>query len=723
VKAADAASARPAVSTSDAPPWQTWAAVALLIVAVSAAYANSFHGKFIFDDIPSIVENQSIHHLASLQVLAPPPDAITTAGRPIVNLSLAVDFALGGLAVEGYHVVNLALHLLAALALFGLVRRTLRLPSVSPPMGAASTGLALTVALLWAIHPLQTESVTYVVQRAEAMVGMFYLLTLYGLVRGATAARGRAWYVVALVACALGMGSKEVMVSAPVVALLFDRIFLAGSFRESVRRRWGLWLAMAATWALLAVLHAMSKNRGGSAGFGLGMTVWQYARTQPGCIIHYLRLAFWPSPLVLDYGYTTVRNTAEIVPYAVAVFGLVAATAIALALRPKWGFLGLWFFAILAPSSSIVPLPGQTEAEHRMYLPLAALVVLVVLAIYQTAGRLGPGWRRALLALVAGVAAVLGWATYERNRDYQDEQRLWHIAVENSPRNERAYLSRGNAYRAKGQYQTAIRDFDACIALNPRYVKAYISRGGAYSDAGQHDEALRDFDKAIALKPDLANAYNGRGSVYGYRGQHDAAIKEFDRAIALDPALAEAYFNRGNAYSAKGEVEAAFRDYDQAIALRPDYAEAYYFRGTIYDGKGQIDAAIEDYDQAIAFRPDFAEAYNNRCSARDYKGQPDAAIEDCDKALALRPTFAEAYSNRGNAYQSKGQPDAAIKDYDQAIALKPDLVAAYQNRAIAYSKTNAYDKAWADVKRLRDLGGTPLPSFVDDLTRKSGRAQ
>lgn len=710
-------------TTPAAPAWKIWAAVGLLIVAVGVAYANSFHGKLIFDDTPSIVENQSIRHLGSLQVLAAPPDAITTAGRPIVNLSLAINYAIGGLAVEGYHVVNLALHLLAALALFGLVRRTLLLPTLSPQFGAASTGLALAVALLWAIHPLQTESVTYIVQRAEAIVGMFYILTLYCLVRGVTAARGSAWYIAALGACALGMGSKEVMVSAPVVALLFDRIFIVGSFRESLRRRWGLWLALAATWALLALLHHLSQNRGGSAGFGLGMTVWPYARTQFGCIVHYLRLVFWPSPLVLDYGYPIVRNAAAIVPYAMGVFVLVAATAVALALRPKWGFLGVWFFAILAPSSSIVPLPGQTEAEHRMYLPLAAVVVLVVLAAYQAVARLGPRSRRALVALVPGVAAVLGWATYKRNQDYQSELVLWNIAVASGPLNDRAYLSRGNVYRTEGQYGAAIKDFDKCIALNPRYVKAYIGRGNAYNDEGRNDEAMRDFNQAIKLKPELADAYNGRGSVYGYKGQYDAAIKDFDRAIELAPELAEAYFNRGNAYSAKGEVDAAFRDYDRAIALRADYAEAYNIRGSIYDGKGQVDAALKDYDKAIALRPDYAEAYSNRGSAYDFKGQPDAAIKDCDKAIGLRPGFAEAYSNRGNAYQSKGQPDAATKDYDKAIALKPDFVAAYQNRAIAYSKTKNYDKAWADVKRVRDLGGTPVPSFVEELTKKSGRSE
>ena len=369
--------------------WKVWAAAGLLVMAVIAAYGNSFHGPFILDDTPSIVENPSIRHLGSAQVLTAPPEALTVVGRPVPNLSLAINYALGRLTVEGYHAVNLAIHILAALVLLGLVRRTLLLPALAARFGPASTGLALAVALVWALHPLQTESVTYIIQRAESLVGLFYLLTFYCLVRGATSAQGWVWYAAAVGACALGMASKEVMVSAPLVALLYDRLFISGSFKEGLRRRWGWYLALAATWAILGLLVYLSVGRGGSAGFGLGLTAWEYARTQFGCIIHYLRLAFWPNPLVLDYGGSTVSSAAEIVPYAIGVGLLLAATAVALAWRPKWGFLGVWFFAILAPTSSIVPLVGQTEAEHRMYLPLAAVVTLVVLAAYAALERLG----------------------------------------------------------------------------------------------------------------------------------------------------------------------------------------------------------------------------------------------------------------------------------------------------------------------------------------------
>jgi tetratricopeptide (TPR) repeat protein len=568
------------------PSRKTWAAVAILVVTVSATYANSFHGSFVFDDIPSIVENQSIRHLGSAQVLAAPPEAITTTGRPVVNLSLAINYAIAGLAVEGYHAVNLIIHILAALALFGLVRRTLLLPKLSAQFGAAATGLALAVALLWAVHPLQTESVTYIVQRAESIVGLFYFLTIYCLLRGATTVRGSAWYAAALAACTLGMASKEVMVTAPLLAMVYDRIFVTGSFKETLRRRRSLWLALASTWVLLALLLYSSNNRAGSAGFGLGITVWEYAGTQFGCIVHYLRLTFWPSPLVLDYGSAVASTVAEIVPSAVIVFVLLVATVAALALQPELGFLGVWFFAILAPTSSIVPLPGQTEAEHRMYLPLAAVAVLLVLAIHRTAGQLGLR-SRVEVALISAVAAVLGWGSYCRNEVYQSELAIWEDTIRNNPLNYRAYLSLGKAH----------------------------------------------------------------------------------------------------------------------------------------DGRGQYDAAVRDYDHAMLLRRDFVEAYINRGAAYEAMGQAELAIKDYDKAIALQPGAAEAYCNRGNIHQSKGHYEAAIVDYGKAMALKPNLAAAYQNRAIAHSRIRAFDKAWADVKALKSLGGAPNPSFVKDLIERSGRAE
>jgi tetratricopeptide (TPR) repeat protein len=659
----------------------------ILVVATVAAYANSFHGPFVFDDIPSIVENPSIRALTSPAVLAASPDAVTTVGRPLVNLSLAINYAAGGLKVEGYHAFNLGIHILSALVLFGLVRRTLRLPTVSPRFSSASTGLALTIALGWAVHPLQTESVTYVVQRAEGLVGLFYLLTLYCYLRAATGTHGTRWQIFGVAACAAGMASKEVMVTAPLVVLLYDRTFLSSSLRGALGRRRRWWLAIAATWLLLALLVYLSQRRGDSAGFGLGMTAWQYARRQLGCIVHYLRLVFWPDPLVLDYGNAAVRDTSLVIPSLLGVLVLLAATVVAVVRKTQLGFLMVSFLVILAPTSSIVPIPGQVEAEHRMYLPLAAVVSGLVCAAYQAAARWRIG-RRTLAVLVLLVTFAFAWQTNRRNTTYQSVLALWDDTVRHCPLNYRAYHNRGNALMAIGRTEAAIEDFREEVALNPRDPKAYNNLGDAYSLAGRPEEAMKSYESAIRRKPDFANPYNGRGSAFGNLGHIEEAIADFSTAIRLDPRLVEARYNRGNALQARGELGAAIKDYDEAIAVKPDYADAYKHRGGAYESDGRLDLAIRDYDRAITLEPD-----------------------------------AEVYNNRGNTYQAKGQYEAAVKDYDQAIALKPDLALAYHNRAFAHAQAKAYDKAWADVKRFRSHGGTPDALLIETLMKESGRSE
>src|SRR5271170_846359 len=276
----------------------------LIVVAGIAAYHNSFHGPFIFDDIYAIAENPSIRRISDLRaVLVPPHEAATAQGRPVLNLSLAINYALGGADPAGYHYGNLLIHLAAGLALLGIVRRTLLLPLMRPRFGEAALPLAFATAAIWTVHPLQTEAVTYTIQRAESLMGLFYLLTLYCFVRGVQSAGPTRWWAAAFGSCLLGMGTKEVMVSAPVMVLLYDRTFVSGSFKEAWRRHGRVIFALACTWLLLGVLVVSGGgNRGGSVGFGVRTPWWAYELTQGEAIIRYLRLCVWPHPLVFNYG-------------------------------------------------------------------------------------------------------------------------------------------------------------------------------------------------------------------------------------------------------------------------------------------------------------------------------------------------------------------------------------------------------------------------------------
>lgn len=711
----------------------TAAAVALVLVGGAAAYSNTFDVPFIFDDRNSIVENPTIRRLwPPGPVLSPPPEAVTVIGRPAVNLSLALNYAFCGLDVRAYHAVNLAVHLAAALALFGVVRRTLALPAMAARFGPAATGLAAAVALIWTLHPIQTESVTYVVQRAEALGGLFYLVTLYSAVRGATSARPAPWYAAAASACALGMASKEIVASAPLIVLLYDRAFLAGSLREALRRRWPLYAALAATWGILAALLLASGQRGGTAGFGLNMSPWEYLAAQPAFIVHYLRLCFWPDPLVLDYGWTAGARPGDAPAYGAAAL-LLAATGVALRRWPGLGLLGAWFLAILAPSSSIVPLVGQVAAEHRMYLPLAAVVALAVVGGYALGARflarpVAGGARRRLIgrvlagAAVFALAAALGAATFRRNQDYRTAVTIWEDTVRKRPENPRAQSNLGAVMVREGRDSEALEKFNEALRLAPDYADAWYNRGLARAQRGDLEGAVGDFSQAIALRPAFAAAYSGRAGAWQRLGRLDLALEGYTRALDLAPHDAAAWSNRGEVYRRLRRHDLAASDAARATLLGPDLAEAWFNRGLVRQEEGALDDAAGDYTRALELAPDYADAYTNRAAVRLLARRPDLALADYSKAIDLRPADPAAWSNRGNTYRLMSNFSEAIRDCTHALQLAPDYAPALLNRAIAYYESGAYDKARSDVEACRRLGRQVDENFLKALREAPGAA-
>jgi Flp pilus assembly protein TadD len=593
----------PAGTPSD---WSTrarradWAGLlggAILAAGAIAVYSGTFSIPLLYDDVPTIVENSTIRHW---ETVLRPPDNSTASGRPVLNLSLAANYAVSGTAVGSYHAVNLAIHILAGLTLFGIVRRTL-----APRTGASASVIAFSASLLWVLHPLQTESVTYIVQRAESLMGLFYLLTLYCFIRGAGAGGpGRFWWLAASVcACLLGMGTKEVMVSAPLVVLLYDRTFLAGGFREAFRRRFKAYAALASTWLVLACLAVSTHGRGGTAGSGSGVAWWRYALTQSEAIAHYLRLCFWPHPLIFDYGSALVRPSLGVLPYALLIMAMVAAVAWALVRRPAIGFLGASFFAVLAASSSVVPVATETMAEHRMYLPLAAVAVLVVLGIHRWLGR-------GTLPLCLALAAGLSWATWQRNGTYRSSEEIWSDTVAKRPENERAQYNLGCILQAKpGRLGDAVAHYEEALRLKPGYAEAHNNLGNALDSLGRTTEAIAHFEEALRLKPNYVEAHNDLGIALGSVGRTPEAIEQYEEALRLKPDFFQASFNLGNALDSLDRTPEAIEQYEQALRIKPDDATIhFYLAGALLRTPGRIHDAAAHLREVVRLQPDNQQA-------------------------------------------------------------------------------------------------------------------
>ena len=343
----------------------------LILAAGLWAYSNSFRGVFVLDDVRAIVQNETIRSVTSIEEVLSPPPRSTVSGRPIANLSFAINYAISALDVRSYHVLNLLIHLGCALTLFGVVRRTLQSSSLRAIFGADATYVATAVALIWVVHPLTTSAVTYVVQRVESLMSLFYLLTLYCAIRAAESARRGLWTVASIASCALGVATKEVMITAPVAVVLWDVVFRPGQ-----RVRWGLRAGLAATWLVFAALVS-GEQREASIAMS-GTMVWRYLLTQAQVLTQYLRLAFVPAPLVFLYTWPLVTTPADVIVEGLLIAVLLLLTAVGIWKRHPLGYAGALFFVILAPTSSIIPIVTEVAAEHRMYLPLAAIVSGVV---------------------------------------------------------------------------------------------------------------------------------------------------------------------------------------------------------------------------------------------------------------------------------------------------------------------------------------------------------
>ena len=575
-----------------------WLSAGVILLAAFAAYHNTFRAPFVFDDVPSIRENPSIRDLSDLgAVLSPPDTGVGVTGRPLVNLSLALNYALGGLEVRGYHALNLLIHALNGLLLFGIVRRTLAQPTLRARFAQAASWLALVVATLWVVHPLQTESVTFVVQRTESLVALFYLLTLYAFIRGTNATTSWGWLAVSIFACLAGMATKEVMVTAPVIVLLYDRTFVAGTFRAAWRQRYRYYLALVLTWLLLAYLVALSGGtRGEAAGVGLGMSSWTYLLTQCRAVVLYLKLTLWPHPLVIDYGFESVERLGEVWLQALTLVVLFVATAVAVCRRSALGFIGAWFFVILAPSSSVVPLIAQTIAEHRMYLPLAALVALAVITAYAQFGRRS-------LTVFAVLALVLGWATVRRNELYLNEENLWRDTLANRPDNPRALSGYSTVLLDQKRMAEALAPLEKLVRLRPREIEARYNLGTVYTALGRTADAIPCYAQVLLLKPDHAMAHCNLGSALAQTGHLPEAVEEFEDAVRLKPDHAEAQSNLGSALTLLGRTAEALPHFAEALRLKPNDADAHFNYGNALAQIGRLSEARMEYETALKLDP------------------------------------------------------------------------------------------------------------------------
>ena len=689
----------------------TIAATLILVGAGAAAYSSSFDGVFIFDDERAILQNQRIHQIKPIWDLK----AERLSTRPLVDLSLKVNYRFADKYADPaypkvrqvpdifyFHVFNLAVHILTGLTLFGIIRRTLRTQLLRESLGKYADVLALAVAAIWLTHPLNTSAVTYIIQRGESMMGLFYLLTVYCAIRSFNSRRQIFWAAGAVLACLAGIGCKQVIVTAPVMVLIYDWVFISnGKFTDlrkrrsihlwvfisngkftDLRKRWPIHLSLFLTWVPLIAMSFTTITSNATAGFAAkDVGPLGYGFTQFGVILHYLKLTFWPAGLCMDYMWPKAESISEILIPAIPIVGAIAITVWALKNKPALGFLGAWFFLVLAPSSSIMPI-NDLAFEHRMYVPLMGVIALVVIGGFMLIQRLltARAWKHAagvyavVVILCIAAAGALGAATYERNKVFSDRVIAWADVAIKRPQNWRAHFNLGNRLAAIKQNKLAEARYLKAIEIKPDYAEAQYNLANLLRDRGRTDEAITYYKLAISNRQTLpsesyaSNIYNNLGILLSGRGELDEAIYCYQQAMEVHPESPQPYNNIGIIFEQQGKLDEAITYFRKAIELQPFYGQARYNLAKANKKRKASDSQPQNKGDAT-WQANFCLDAGKTLAGQ---GKPEEAIASFKKALEYDPKLVKAHKLWGDELAKMGDFEGQVEHYKIGLAAKDE---------------------------------------------------
>jgi tetratricopeptide (TPR) repeat protein len=595
--------------------WPTSRVASLLAIAavVAIAYGNSCEVPFIFDDRPNISENPHLR-LTRLEWRQLWDAAFESrAGqRPVANLSFALNYLAGQDRVWGYHVVNICIHLVNGVLVYLLALTTFRrAPAWRGTEIRSSTAhwMSLAAALLFVSHPIQTQAVTYLVQRMTSLATLFYLAALLLYIGGRTAdgaRRRRAFWIAALACWLLGLGTKQNTATLPILVFLYEWYFFRDMSRLWLRRsiRFALPLIVLMGVAVLTYLGDSPLEKLASGYEHRDFTMGERVLTQFRVVMLYLGLVLWPLPSRFSITHDISASNSLFDPVTtffslLVLLGLLLAAVLTARRYRIVSFCIVWVFLHLAIESSVIPL--ELAYEHRMYLPMLGISMLVSWGSF-TALR-DARWA---IAATAGLVLLLALGTHHRNRVWQDARSVWNDVLAKYPQDARAYNNLGDVLEEAGETASALEAFDTAIRLSPNYQKAYLNRGLLYAAQGKNYRAIEDFSQAIAIEPgelrwwsDYAEAHQSRGAIYTLIGRFDLAVEDLTRAIELGKENSLNYSHRSVAYAGIGRFPLAFRDGLRAIELDPASASAHNNLAWIL-ATGN-DATVRDGGEAVRY--------------------------------------------------------------------------------------------------------------------------
>ncbi len=617
--------------------WAYLLGVAFLVGTMAWLYGQSLHYDLIFDDVPTIEINDSIHELFPLfgkdggyGPLKPQPGTPVTA-RPVVSLAMAINYHFGGEDPAGYRLVHYALHIATAILIWAIVAWTLQQSVFPRRINTVAGPLGYLAALLWMVHPCHSETIIYLTQRTELMMGFFYLLTVYLSLRywRTDSMSVRAiMLLLATLSCISGMMCKEMMASVPAMVLLYEWTFLPGTVWQKWKRSWPLYFGLALGWIPITWLY-ISGYTTPLAGFNNTISAVDWWMTQANAFFMYWKLTFVPYPLLLHRHVETLTQLSEAWP---GVAGLVVYAIVTLALvwrrRPS-GYVLVWFFAVLSPTL-IVPLPTEEISERRLYVPLAAVAPLLVVAVFGWWGKftgvstddVSPrpiAMVRKLFSdhwMPLGVFTILILLSVAVTKHtmprLSSRLTIWTEVLKYEPNNPFALLSQGSVDFNEGKHEQGLAQLKRAFNMRPGYKMGVVAYAKALEDVGQKNRILDVYRQSITANPtDPILRYN-LAFWLEQNGKQGQAIDAYRQSLKYDPKNQAAHTNLGALLADMGYLPEAIEHFEAAVDLYPDvvnctnlmtaYLKTRQNDQAIVAAEKLLDAARRESNDELAWR-------------------------------------------------------------------------------------------------------------------------
>jgi tetratricopeptide (TPR) repeat protein len=588
---------------------QNWFYCLFILVSALLVYSGSFHNSFQYDDFHVIVKNPFIKDAGDVWRVFVDPHLgsgiiqETSGYRPLLLASFILNYSLGGLHVFGYHLFNVLLHGLCAVLVFYL---TLILLQISYGLQTRplrdDRWVAFFAGLIFALHPVQTESVTYITGRSSLMMAFFFLLAIWGYVKFRLT--GKTLHIfLSSFSYACGLLVKETVITLPIILIVFN-------FLYPLETRWKKRLFSLLPHLFISVLYLIIRiYLLGSLEYA-GKPIrplYEQLLTQSRAWVQALGTLVLPLNLNVDYDFQISRSILQ-GPVLFSIF-LLAATAVIVWVVSRRnrlvGFFALWFALTLAPTNSLIPLQ-DVITDRWLYLPsfgYAGIMALAAQWIYQVRVRAS---KRAVKLIffffLALIVELYGYATVLRNFTWTSYWTLWEDAVEKSPHKYRPHLALGLALTKVGRTEEAIAEIKKALQLNPKSGEAYLNLGFIYQSQGKQQEAIQAYQEAEAFSPRVAvEAHNNLAAAYLQLGLREQAIKESRLALAARPFNGRTYYNLGNIYEQDGDIDKAISCMEKAAKLEPEFIPVYQALARLYKKKGWEEKSRKAHENYLKY--------------------------------------------------------------------------------------------------------------------------